>query len=188
MAKPSQFDANEIEGIVTRFPGPITLLASRLKWWVMIVSSGGMTALGIFLAGSVYLHPSRVIGDVRVGVGMLILCAAFFGLCTLVSVIALRRSSLRLDDDGFEVTGLFRKRYSWCEVGDFGVFSYRGAASVVFKTTTSRRSISARLNALLAGGRGEGLPDTYGLGARQLAQLMTTWQSAATNALGPFRA
>jgi hypothetical protein len=108
MAKSSQIDANEIEDIVTKFPGPITLLASRLKWWIMIVSSGGMTALGIFLATFVCFYPARVIGDVRAGVGILILSAIFFGLCTVVSVIALRRSSLRLDEGGFEVTGLFR--------------------------------------------------------------------------------
>jgi hypothetical protein len=145
----------------------------------MTVLSGGMTALGISLVGFVSLHPSRVIGDVRVGVGILILCAIFFGLCTLVSVIALRRSSLRLDEDGFEVTGLFRKRHSWGEVSDFGVFSYRGTASVVFKTTNPRRNILGKLNAILAGGRNDGLPDTYGLEVRQLVQLMKTWQSSA---------
>jgi hypothetical protein len=188
MAKSSQIDANEIEDIVTKFPGPITLLASRLKWWIMIVSSGGMTALGIFLATFVCFYPARVIGDVRAGMGILILSAIFFGLCTVVSVIALRRSSLRLDEDGFEVTGLFRNRYSWCEVSDFDLFSHRGTASVVFKTTKSRRNSLGRLNALLAGGRNDWLPDNYGLGTGQLVQLMTTWQNSAKNAISPIRA
>jgi hypothetical protein len=185
MVKSSEIEDSEIEEIVTRFPGPVTLLPSRKKWWAFIIASSGMTAACIFLLVFIYHHPSRVVGDVREAVGLSIVCATFFGLCTGTFVIALCRGALRLDKDGFEVTGLYRKRYSWCEVSDFGVFSYKGTANVVFKTKKLRWTVLGKLNALLTGGRSEGLPDTYGLGAAELMQLMKTWQSSATNAISP---
>ncbi len=189
MVKSPEINASEIEEIVTKFPGPIILTASRLKWWVMIVLSGGMTALGIYLAIFIYIHPSRVKGDVHdahLAVGILILCTIFFGLATVASVIQLRSGSLRLDEDGFEfTTGLFRKQiFRWSEVRDFTIFRQRASSFVVFKATKPRWGNSlGKLNALLAGGRNEGLPDTYGFGARELVQLMTAWQNSATKAV-----
>jgi hypothetical protein len=84
---------------------------------------------------SLCFDPSNVIGDVRVAMGILILCAILCGLATAVSVISLRRSALQLDEGGFAITGLFRKQYFWDEVSDFGVIYYRGNAVFVFKTT-----------------------------------------------------
>jgi hypothetical protein len=92
------------DAFAMKFPGPITLVAARLKWWAMIILCGGMAAVGIFLAIFVWVHPTRVKGDaqdVQIAVEALAFCAIFFGLCTVASVIALRRGSLRLDEYGF---------------------------------------------------------------------------------------
>lgn len=183
MAKPYEVGRTEIEDIVAEFPGPITLRASRLKWWVMILLSSTMTAAGMFLVSFIYFHPARIIGDVRMGVGISVLCTLFFGLCTVFGTIALRRSELRLDENGFQVTAINRKQYLWSEVSDFDVFLCRGTASVVFKTTKPRRSSLGNLNALLTSGRNDGLPDTYGFGAAELMQLMRSWQSSAMRAI-----
>jgi hypothetical protein len=183
MAKSCGVGRTEIEDIIAKFPGPITLLASRLKWWLMIVLSSAMTAAGIFLLSFFYLHPTRVNDDIRLGVGVSVLCTLFFGLCTVFAAIALRRSALRLDENGFQVTALHRRQYRWSEVSDFDVFYCRGTASVVFKTTKPRWSSLGNLNALLTGGRNDGLPDTYGFGASELMQLMRTWQSSAMRAI-----
>ena len=102
------------DDFATKFPGPITLVASRLKWWAVIIICGGMTAFSIFIAIFIWVHPTRIKGDaqdVRIAVEALVFFAIFLGLCTVASVIALRRGSLRLDEYGFEVTGLYRRRY-----------------------------------------------------------------------------
>lgn len=177
-----QLLTKEIEDIVTKFPGPITCRASRLKWWVMIVLWGGGTALSVFLASVLYLDPTRAIGEVRLPVAILILCTILCGLCVVVSAMALRTSSLRLDGDGFVVNGLFRKQYRWSEVSDFGVFYGRATAWGAFKSARRPSNILAQVNARLAGGRNDGLPDTYGYGATELVQIMKTWQSLATKA------
>jgi hypothetical protein len=176
------FKFSEIEEIVAKFPGPTALLASRLRCWVKIILGGGVTAFFTFVAIFTYRHPSGVKGDFHTVLGILILCAIFFGLCTVVSVITLRISSLRLDKDGFEVIGLFRKQYRWSEVSDFGLLSYRGPVCVVFKTTEPCRNIHEMIISFFTGGRNQWLPDTYGFTYRDLAQLMKTWQSSATNA------
>ena len=142
-----------------------------------------MTAAGIFLLSFFYLHPTRVNDDIRLGVGVSVLCTLFFGLCTVFAAIALRRSALRLDENGFQVTALHRRQYRWSEVSDFDVFSYRGNTSIVFKSATPNRNIFARINTVFADGRDGRLPDTYGFRAGELVQLMKAWQNSATNAV-----
>jgi hypothetical protein len=99
----------------------------------------------------------------------------------VVFVILLRRGSLRLDEDGFEVTGLVRKRFRWREVSGFDVFYFRGNSLVMFKTTNPRRNILEKFNAVLTGGRNEGIPADYELAAEKLVQLLTAWRNLAVD-------
>ena len=124
-----------------------------------------------------------------------ILATAFFGLCALIAGAQLLpgASSLRLDEDGFEFTRFFRtSEFLWSDVDDFhswGSISgwrtlffgfYSRPTIVVFKVKKPRLSISEKINSALAGGNGY-LPDTYGMAAEDLSQLMNAWRSLATS-------
>jgi hypothetical protein len=148
----------EIEEVVATFPGPITLNSSRLKWWFMVVLGVGMTAASIFVGVVCFLGVRAGQNGAGIGIGISVLGTTFFGLATVVSVKALRGGSLRLDEDGFEFSGFFRRQYRWSEVSDFGVFRNRGNASVVFKTATPNWNIWTKINSVFAGGRDARLP------------------------------
>jgi hypothetical protein len=153
------------------FPGPITLVPSRRKRWNLIIGAGFFTILGILIS-----FRGGVVG---------MLTTAFFGVCTVTGVITLLpgASSLRLDENGFDVTRFFRMQtFRWSEVSDFGVWTFKGNGFVVFKAAKSRLNILEKINAALAGGRNGYLPDTYGLAAEDLVQLMTIWRNLATDA------
>lgn len=128
-----------------------------------------MTAAGLYAATKAVLHPSP--HDDAFAVSLLMFGVFFFGLAPIVGVIFLCRSSLTLSKVGFEFIGLNRQQYRWDEVSDFGVVHVREAL-VVFKTTRRTKTWST----FLTGGRDGGFPDTYGLGAGELVQLMETWK------------
>jgi hypothetical protein len=158
------------EDILRTFPGPITLRSSRKKWWNLTIGAVFFTILGILLS---------IRGDV---VGML--GAAFFGICAVAGVITLLpgASSLRLDEKGFGFTRFFRtQKFHWNEVGDFGIWTFGWiikGEGVVFNVSKSRLSILEKINTALADRNGY-LPDTYGLTAEELVELMTAWQNLA---------
>ncbi|MBR0751021.1 hypothetical protein JQ604_02410 [Bradyrhizobium jicamae] len=167
------------EDLLGKFPAPVTLNGSRAKWLLMTVLGAGMTAASTFVGILAFagLHAGQA--GAGIGLAMSVLGTCFFGLCIVKAVRLLRHPSLLLDLDGFEFFGLFRRRYQWSEVSDFGVFQHKGNASVVFKTTKPDRNYWSRMNAYMAGGRDGQLSGTYGLRAEELVQLMTAWQSVA---------
>jgi len=99
-------------------------------------------------------------------------------------------SSLRLDENGFEITLFFayRKKYRWREVSDIKEGSILGKSRVVFKAETQhldayakfKSALTGRLNVALASGSNGYLPDNYGMSAVDLAQLMSGWRSSST--------
>jgi hypothetical protein len=164
-------EIKESENVFSKFPGPITLVPSRRKWWNLTSSAGFFTILGLSFSFR---------GDT-----VAILATTLFGICTVMGVITLLpgASFLRLDENGFDITRFFRKQiFRWSEVSDFGVWTFRGKGLVVFKAEKSRLNISEKINAALAGGRNGYLPDTYGSTAEDLVQLMTAWRNSATDA------
>ena len=169
----------EGEDLLGKFPAPVTLNGSRAKWWLVTVLGVGMTAASIFVGVLAVLGVRAGQTGASIGLAISALGACFFGLCTANAVRLLRHHSLHLDADGFEFFGLFRRRYQWSEVSDFGIFRYRGNASVVFKTTKPDQNIWSRINAYCAGGRDGQLSGTYGLRPEELVELMRAWQSAA---------
>jgi hypothetical protein len=171
----NSIEINEVEDIVKRFPGPITLVPSRVKWWIVTILGAGMTSGSIF-AGLYALSQFRVgVEGAGIGLGIGILGTAFFGLGVVVGMINLlpAGSSLRLDENGFEVIGPLRKQiFRWGEVSDFDVFNGRATSVVVFNAAKPRLTILEKFGAALTGGRNGTLPDTYGSASRDLAQLM----------------
>jgi hypothetical protein len=172
------------EDLLGEFPAPVTLNGSRAKWWLMTVLGVGMTAASIFVGFVAFAASHAGQAGASMGLAISALGACFFGLCTAKGVQLLRHPSLLLDADGFEFFGLFQRRYQWSEVSDFGLFRYKGNASVAFKTTKPDRNFWSRMNAYCAGGRDGQLSGTYGLRAEELVQLMVAWQNAAINNQG----
>jgi hypothetical protein len=162
-------DVEAITDILKSFPGPVTLVPSLGQYSKPIIGCGLFTVAGVLLSLG---------GDI-----VAMLCAAFFGLGTVIFVITFLpgASALRLNETGFDVTRFYRTRtFRWNEVSDFGAWTFRGFACVVFKVAKSRLSILEKINTALAGGNGY-LPYTYdGLSADDLASLMTQWRERAS--------
>jgi hypothetical protein len=112
------------------------------------------------------------------GIGWFVL--GFFGLCALVFALQLLpgTSRLRLDQNGFTVTSLFRSStVRWSEVARFFVAQVGGRAMVCwdYAGAVPHSTASRRLSRALAGVEA-GLPDTYGLSAEALASLLEDWR------------
>ena len=158
-----------VDAILAKFPGPATLAASRRKWVLMLIGCGAFTAGGIWMVLS---SASR---------GWLVVI--FFGVCAIVSAVMLLPGAgmLRLDRDGFEATSVFRRHRSrWRDATDFESARIPPSmiALVVYNDANLSGKSIAKLNTLIAG-RNAGLPDTYGLSAADLADLMTEWRERA---------
>jgi hypothetical protein len=59
---------NEVDAIVARFPGPVSLVPSSIKWWIMMGLSGVMTAACVF--GIAGMLPDFYAGKPAVGLGL----------------------------------------------------------------------------------------------------------------------
>jgi hypothetical protein len=154
--------------ILRGFPGPILLFPSRRKWLGMIAGSAGFVIASIFIAGS---NPIAAL------MGLL-----FFGACLLVGIVVLLpgSASLQLDKSGFVCTRFFRTTaYRWNEVSDFDVWRFRTTKIVMFEVAKPHLTTLEKINRRLTG-RNKGLPDTFGLTAEDLVELMTGWRNMAT--------
>ena len=159
---------DKADGILASFPGPVTLRPSRLKWIFILLICIAFAAGGVAMA--------------RDGTTMGWLAVAFFGLGVPLSIAAMLPGAggLTLDRNGFEVVHLFRHRsYAWADVSGFrkAELAYQNEM-VVFDHTGTKGKLIASINAGLVG-RNAGLPETYGLGADVMADLMARWRARA---------
>jgi hypothetical protein len=186
--KPIRNDAdNNVEDMVTQFPGPITLVPSRKKWWTLAGASASVASVSIF---AIFYSRFHLHGDTRVDAEFTLewasFCTVVFGCGFIVSVLNLRTSAsfLRLDARGFTTASPFlgKRVFRWSDVSDFDALYYKkyNYSTVIFKTAVPRRGLLVKINTILARGRNDWLPDTYGLEASDLVWLMTTWQNTAT--------
>lgn len=108
------------------------------------------------------------------------LCIAFFGLGVLLGLATLvpGASYLELREDGFEFRSIYRKWFQrWSDIEEF--FPQRIATNdMVCWNYTPGYDAQARGRKLSAGLTGveAALPDTYGLSAPELAELMNQWR------------
>jgi hypothetical protein len=178
---------NNVEDIVTQFPGPITLVPSRMKWWTLAGASASVASVSTFaiIYSLFHLHGDTR-ADAEITLRWATFCAILFGCGFVVSALNLRTgaSFLRLDARGFTTASPFlgKRVFRWSDVSDFDALYYEkySYSTVVFRTATPRRGILVNINTVLARGRNEWLPDTYGFEASDLVWLMTTWQNSAT--------
>ena len=151
-----------------RRPLPFTLYPSRFK----II--GLLFLFSVFTAGSVVLALE--------GKGWGWFSVAFFAIGVLVFLIQLLPNSayLTVSEEGLEFCSLFRKqRIGWSEITEFGVYHIRHYGlpvhSLVGFNYTSQAQPFWKMRALSRSlvGYEAGLPETYGLSAADLAQLLS---------------
>jgi len=172
----------EVRETIAKFPGPVTLVASRAKWWFMTLLALLLTAGGLFMTvAGLRLHDPNI--RILIGIGAGIVGTIFFGAGTVMGVTIILNpaaSFLRLDKSGFEFSNMTRRgTFTWDQVSDFNIYSGRGSRVVMFRAASLHQSLLKKINTGLTGGRNGFLPDTYGLSADDLIQLMTMWQEMA---------
>jgi hypothetical protein len=160
------------QGSVVTGNFPQVLRPRRWKVLGLLAVSGGFTAGGVWMLAA---------GEWE---GWLV--SGFFGLCFIVAAALLLPGSayLRLGPEGFEVCSLFRARsYRWADVEGFGVALVGGNRMVAFNFAPGfPGSVVARRLAVLLSGWEGALPDTYGMGAEELAALLNGYRQAAAPA------
>ena len=127
-----------------------------------------------FVAGSILM--------IRKGERMGWLCAAFFGLGIPVFLLQLwpKSSFLTVTEEGMEFCSLFRRsKVRWGDISEFGVTTIRQHGlpvnrMVAFNYSAEyNRAAKARSVAKVLSGFEGALPDTYGMDAEELAQVLT---------------
>lgn len=114
--------------------------------------------------------------------GMVVFFLAGAGLCILM--LSPERSHLLLTPAGFTVRSIFKaSHFRWDEVVEFRTLSVKGTTMVVYSLSPQGKlryteSLWRKLNRAVSGGD-ESLPDTYGMSADALAQLMNQWRKQA---------
>src|SRR5262245_823235 len=119
--------APDIDEVLSRFPGPVTLRPSRRR--ILLILLGSL----VFVAGGVWMILAEAVA--REERWMLWGSTGFFALCAAVAVVMLLPGAgkLVLDGDGFETTSLFRTfRIRWADTSVFEVFSIHSQKMVVF--------------------------------------------------------
>lgn len=147
---------------LAKFPIPVRLYADKRFVQYLFL---------IFAAMEFILGKGLFFGtDKRHFAAQLVIFIALLWPLLLIAFIVLSRNALALDLDrnGFTINAYawYRaRRLLWADVGDFGTRSFR---FMVFATYQKR-----------ATGRQQLIPDTYGRGADELAQLMNEWRRRA---------
>jgi len=168
---------NEVDAILARFPGPVTLRISRIKMLVLLVGSLAFVACGVLLIVFVKNDPEAVVAGIA--------SVLFFGACAAIGAVMLLpgAGSLTLDAGGFEICSFFRRnRIAWPQASRFTVATlslpggnkkpmvgYDQDGLKGFGADYSRDAI----------GRNAALPDGYGLPLEELARLLTEWRERA---------
>lgn len=155
-------------------PETMTLKPDRLRWLLVFLISAG------FVATAVWIGPS----DPMLFYG----AGGFFLLCALVSAPLMFGigSHLALDRDGFACSTLFRTfRRDWRACSIFypvsaGMRTYVGFSA---EQDVAAHPRMAAANRALIGATGM-LPDTFGLSAEALADLMNRFRARAVDGRG----
>jgi hypothetical protein len=145
------------------------LYPSRGKLLRLLAMTAGFTALGVWLGLS--------------GKGMGWVTAACFGLGVVVFAVQLLPGSayLKLGPDGFVTCTMFRAHSRrWSDVDRFEAGRIGLNRMVVFDFAPGyARSAAAREAAAGLTGWEGALPDTYGMPAEELAELMNRYKAAS---------
>jgi hypothetical protein len=103
-----------------------------------------------------------------------------FGLGVIVFIIQLfpNTSYLKLTEEGFEVKSLFKSHFTkWSDVESFEVGYLGNNKAVMFNYSENhtKQKLGKQVASAMTGAEG-GLPNTYGMKAKELAELMNEWK------------
>jgi hypothetical protein len=138
---------------------PLILKPGKVKSSILLVISIGFVALGISL-----LDRNMLIA---------ILNIVFFGICFIVFLLNLVPGSsyLKIDEKGIEMKNLFRTTF----------IPWQAVSSFETKWVAFNKLVIFNLNKNLAGEklkrRQGGFPDTYGMSADKLAELLNEYKA-----------
>jgi hypothetical protein len=109
----------------------------------------------------------------------------FFSLCMIVFILQLipNSSYLKLTRNQFEIRSLFKSSYTkWSDVEIFRTGYIRNSEMVMFDFSKEHKkhNIGKNIAKFLTSNEGA-LPNTYGMKAKDLAELMNKWKSASKN-------
>jgi hypothetical protein len=175
---PASVGSADVDAVLARFPGPVTLHVSRLKFVGLLAASLGFVVALLYILQDDALSPS---GTAPAWLGI-----AFLSIGALVGAVMLLpgAGSLTLGPEGFERVSLFvRWRRPWRQVGNFAVGQYspRRGRTIRFiaydDADVAPDNFTRRTT-----GRNAALPDTYGLAHEELAALMNHWRAQALRA------
>ena len=107
-----------------------------------------------------------------------------FGLCTIVFTIQLfpNTSHLKLTEEEFEVKSIFKSHFTkWSAIESFGVGYMGNNKAVIFNYSENhtKQKLGKQIASAMTGAEG-GLPNTYGMKAKELAELMNEWKVDAS--------
>jgi hypothetical protein len=164
----------QADAILQRFLGPVTLLASRRKWLLVLLGCTGFAAAGVAMVNAAAPWGSYVL--------------IVFGAGAIVAAVMLvpGAGALRLDRDGFVVRSLFRSsRVRWQDASKFAPVSIPPSMQrmVCYDDAKLAAGTMAKLNVAITG-RNSALPDSYGLSVDELARLMVQWREQAVASTG----
>jgi hypothetical protein len=140
---------------------PIRLKTSRTKHVLLLMVSIVFFTIGVWM--------------IRSGESMGYLCAFFFGFGIPVFSINMHpcASYLRLDESGFIFCSLFRAHaVRWADIEHFGIVNIRMHRMVAWNFRPGRASGSLRAMSQALSGFDAALPDTYGMTAPALVELL----------------
>jgi hypothetical protein len=169
--------SGKVVAILAQFPGPVTLRASKLKWIVVLVGNAFIGVGGVVLSLWSYLQGGLTIGVVAGSVvGLFCVLAATVGTFSLVT----ERMWAKLDTEGFDTQNVWgrRRHRRWQDTDGFTAQWINFWPCTVYDDVNPASGWWEALNRAYIGGKSL-LPDTYGLGAENLAYLMTAWRQSA---------
>jgi hypothetical protein len=150
---------------------PVTYRTRPMKMAFLALGSGVFVSIGL------WLFPREPF----ISVG----CIIFFGLCASVGLVGLLPNSsyLTLTEQGFLFASLFRKHFvAWSSVQSFLPVKIKFNSMVGWTYSSEFRESRRlrRINTSIAGVEAA-LPDTYGMSAEQLANLMNRLRDKHTS-------
>jgi len=164
----------------------LKLTPSRRKW----IITGALFIL--LAAGFALMYATTPRRDPPDDSLLIVGCLVVFFLAgAILSFLMLSpdRNHLLLTAKGFTVRSMLKSQtFRWEEVEEFQTMSVKAATMVVYSLSTQGKlrfteSMWRKLNKALSGGE-ESLPDTYGMSAEALADLMNQWKKKAVSQRG----
>jgi hypothetical protein len=163
----------DIDALLARFPGPVTLAPNRLKMLAAFVMCAGLSVFSVYLLRRAIEAGSSEVIWASLSIVVCGILAARLALMLLLP----HATGLTLDADGFAISRIFgRTRFSWRNVSRFRVEEGKDAAELrLVRFEVLSAGTAPRRGATVT----RALPGNYRLSDDDLAALMTQWRALA---------